>query len=82
MKPVTEDRQLAEKGKSPTSVCTGLLFHYRGGMSTLSDIDMDVMGFHVLRKSANLASEGKFTEARTGAIASQKMMKRCLERSG
>ena len=82
VKPVTEDRQLAEKGKSSMSVCTRLLFHYRGGVSTLTDIDMDVMGFHVLRTSANLAAEGKFTEARTGAIASQRMMKRSLERSG
>ena len=45
------------------------------------DIDMDVMGFHALRTSASLAAEGRFSEARTGAIASQRMMKRSLERS-
>lgn len=44
-------------------------------------IDMDVMGFHALRTSASLAAEGRFSEARTGAIASQRMMKRSLERS-
>ena len=42
---------------------------------------MDVMGCHALRTSANLAAEGKFSEARTGAIASQRLMKRSLERS-
>lgn len=48
---------------------------------TVSDIDMDVMGFHALRTSANLAAEGKFTEARTEAIASKRLMKRSLDRS-
>lgn len=49
--------------------------------ASIIDLDMDVMGFHALRTSASLAAEGRFSEARTGAIASQRMMKRSLERS-
>ena len=41
---------------------------------------MDVMGCHAVRTSANLAAQGRFSEARTGAVASQRMMKRSLER--
>ena len=48
---------------------------------SLSDIDMDVMGYHVLRTSASLAAQGRFSEARTGAVSSKRMMKRSLESS-
>lgn len=42
---------------------------------------MNVIGFHAIRTSANLAAEGKFSEARAGAIGCKKMMKRSLENS-
>jgi hypothetical protein len=76
VKPITEDRQVAERGRALISELRGV-----PSFCMLLDLDMDVMGFHALRASASLAAEGRFSEARTGAIASQRMMKRSLERS-
>lgn len=78
VKPVTEDRNVAERGTYST---LNTLDSFPSNCIEPSDIDMDVMGCHALRTSANLAAEGKFSEARTGAIASQRLMKRSLEHS-
>ena len=47
-----------------------------GYCASLSDIDMGVVGTHVAHNTAALAMGGEYSQARLGALSSQRMLQK------